>query len=184
MNLDADGGAARVVDHADEVFGDDRREADHFVIDGGDGPVNLGNVCGHEAIDVLRKHVDELGAPLVPPHFRSRDLGAVVQGERIGKDGIGIGLGFVVVGVVGSVLVAAGAGAQRLDAELVHHVLVILIGGECDRIAGSLRLKRGRGGEKTGDDTGEGEARQGETREGDAGESGGLERGMHGHAPE
>jgi hypothetical protein len=35
--------------------------------------------------------------------------------------------------VVGGFFIAAGTGAKRLDAELVHHVLVILVRGEGDR---------------------------------------------------
>jgi hypothetical protein len=47
--------------------------------------------------------------------------------------------------LVWSARVPVEPGAKRLDPELVHHVLVILIGCERNRSAGSLRLKRGRG---------------------------------------
>jgi hypothetical protein len=47
--------------------------------------------------------------------------------------------------LVWSARVPVEPGAKRLDPELVHHVLVILIGRERHRSAGSLRLKRGCG---------------------------------------
>ena len=105
----------------------------NLVIDGGHGPGDLGDVVRHEAIDIFREHVDDLGAALFPPHLRRRHLLAVVHRERVGNIGIGIGLRFVVVGVVRSIFVAAPTRAKRLDAELIHHVLVILVGGEGDR---------------------------------------------------
>ncbi len=133
MDLDTDSGIGRVVDFADEVFGEDAIEADHLVVDGGDGPFHVGLIFGDAAVDILLVHLDDLRAALVPPDLGSGDGLAVVQFERVGEIGPGVGLRLVVVGVVGGFFIAAGTGTQRLDAELVHHVLVILVSGEGDR---------------------------------------------------
>ena len=133
VDLDGDCGIGRVVDFADEVFGDDAVESDHLVVDGGDGPLDAGHVFGNAAVDVFLVQVDDLGTALVPPHLRRGDGLAVVKLERVGEIGIDIGLRLIVIGVVGGFFIAARAGAQPLDAELVHHVPMVLVRGEGDR---------------------------------------------------
>ncbi len=96
----------RIVHFADEILRDDRREADHFAVDGGDGPSHLGDVRGDPAVDILRVHLDDLGATLLPPHFRRCHLLTVVGGEGVRDVGKRVGILLVVVGVVGRFLVA------------------------------------------------------------------------------
>ncbi|MEI9903368.1 MAG: hypothetical protein WDN06_04875 [Asticcacaulis sp.] len=59
-----------------------------------------------------------------PPFFRVRISG---------QSGYGLAPGLVGIGVVGRLFIAAGTRAQALDMQLVHHVLMILLGGEGDR---------------------------------------------------
>ena len=71
-------------------------------------------------------------------------LRAVLQRQDVGQVRIRIGLRLVVVGVIRRRLVAARPGPQRLDAELLHHLPMILLG----RLRGFSRgrgLRRGRG---------------------------------------
>ena len=81
------------------------------------------------------------GPALLPPHVGARDLLAVLERQTSGRFGIRIRRRLVVVGVVGRRLVAARTGTQRLDAELLHHVLVIRGGrgrvGVCGGPAGA-----------------------------------------------
>ena len=46
---------------------------------------------------------------------------------------IRIGKRFVVIRVIGRILVAVGTRAEFLDPELVHHVLMVLLGGKIRR---------------------------------------------------
>ena len=133
VNLYSDRGTRRVVDFPDQVLGDDGSKPNPLVIDGSDGPGDLGDVGRDEAVDILREHFNQLGAALVRPHLGSGDFFAVIHHQRIGDVGIGIGFRFIVVGVVGRVFVSAETGTQRLDAKLVHHVLVILVGSKGNR---------------------------------------------------
>ena len=117
----------------DQIFRDDGPESDHFVVDSGYGPGHVRHVARDATIDVLLVHLHDFRTPLVPPHRRRRHLLAVVQSERIGKIGIRVRLRLVVVGMIRSLFITARTGTQGFDAQLIHHVLVILIGGEGDR---------------------------------------------------
>ena len=102
--------------------------------------VTFGTLAGTRPYTSFSKHLDDFRTALVPPHLRGGYFGAVVQCERVREIRIWIGLRFVVVGVIRGVLVAAWTGTQGLDAQLIHHVLVVLLGGEVDRRRrGSLR---------------------------------------------
>ena len=66
--------------------------------------------------------------------FRSPDFGcgdslAVFEGERVGKVWKWIRFGFVIVCFVGGAAPTAWTGAKFDDAELVHHVFVVVSGG-------------------------------------------------------
>ena len=131
--VDADQRIGGVVDVAGQFGRDDGMEANVFMFRGDDGPGDVGDIFGDDAVDVLVEIVDDLRATLLPPHVRSGDFLSIVECERIGQIGPGVGLRLVVICVVGSFRISAGAGAQGLDAELVHHILMVLIGGEGDR---------------------------------------------------
>ena len=60
--------------------------------------------CGGDAAEDFAVEVfDDFGAALRPPDFCGGDFLAVVEDERIGEVGVGVGFGFVVVGGVGAV---------------------------------------------------------------------------------
>ena len=144
VDLHFDGWKGRIVHFADEVFGDHRVEADHLMVDGREGPSHFGHIGRDSPIDFLFEQLDDFGAALVPPEFGRRHFFSVVERERIGKIGVGICFRLVVVGVAARLLIAARARAQGFDAELVHHVLVVLVGGDGDGRVWSLG-GRGRG---------------------------------------
>ena len=95
------------------------------------------------ALEVL----DDLRPALLPPHLGARNLAAVRQREGVGQGGEGIGERLVVVGVVRRLLVAARAGPQRSDAELLHHLSMVFGGGPFfrRRRGGVSRLRGGCG---------------------------------------
>ena len=121
-----------------ELGCDDGMEADKFMFGGDDGPGDGGDVVGDDAVDILVEVVENLRATLLPPHFCGGDFLSIVEGEGVGEIGIWVGLRLVVVGVVGSFGISAGTGAEGFDAELGHHVLMVLIGGEGDGGSGRL----------------------------------------------
>ena len=57
-----------------------------------------------------------------------------------GRIRIRIGRGLVVIGMIGRGLVAAGARTERLDAELIHHVLTVLGRGPISGLRKDWRL--------------------------------------------
>jgi hypothetical protein len=116
VNLHIDGRIRRVVDLPDEVLRDDAAEADHLVVNRRHVPRHLRHIFRNAAVNILLVPFDDLRPALAPPHLRCSYLLAVVQGERVGKIGIRIGLRLIVVGVVGRLLIAARPRAQRLDA--------------------------------------------------------------------
>jgi len=92
----------------------------------GDFPSYLGDVGGDAADHLALEIFHDFGTALILPHGGTGDLLAVLQCEYVGQVWVGIRRGLLVVGVVGSALVAARPGPQGLDAELLHHVLVVV----------------------------------------------------------
>ena len=109
--------------------------------------------------------------------YTSRDMSSTISGRRCfhhisgvvtfwpffrvsasGRFGYGFAVGLVVIGVVGVAFVAARPGAKGFDAELVHHVLMILLRSECDGRGGGTCLRDGECSWETedGDENGEG----------------------------
>ena len=93
--------------------------------------------------------LDDLRTALLPPDGGLGHFLAVLQPQDVGQIREGIGQGLVVVGMIGRLFVTAGPRTERLDAELLHHVLMIF-----DRRP-VLRLRqvgcvggRGRGGRR------------------------------------
>ena len=70
----------------------------------------------------------------MPQQRTRRDLLPVLEREQLGKLREGIRLRFVVVRVIGVGLVATRSGTQRGDAELLHHVPVIVLRGPGFRV--------------------------------------------------
>ena len=117
---------ACVIDMADERFGDHRNVAVLLLRGADDLPCDSGQMRGNAAEDFAVEELDDLGTALLPPGFGCGDALAVVQKQGIGKVGVDVGLGLVVVGGIRAVGAAAGAGAELLDAEQVHHALMVL----------------------------------------------------------
>ena len=133
VNLDVDRGIRRVINLPDEILRDNAIESDHLVIDSRDGPRNFRDIFGNAAINIFFVALNDFRPTLVPPRLRSRDLLAVIEYERVRKNGVRIRLRFIVVGMIRRLFIAARPRTQRLDAELIHHVLVVLVRREGDR---------------------------------------------------
>src|SRR5262249_10239773 len=76
------------------------------------------------------------------------DLATVFQSEGVRQIGERIGFGWVVVGRIGRIALAARAGPEAFDAQLLHHVPVILLSGPIRRTGAGARGAgtRGRSG--------------------------------------
>ena len=145
FDVDGEGRVGGVVDVADETLGDGgdsvlrpRRGRRDLPADGGD--------VGRNATENLAvEELDQLGTALVPPDLGGGDGLAVVQDERIGQVGPGVGPGLVPVDGIGAGAVLRDAGAQRGDVQEVHHVLVVRGDGGLGRGGCGLGgLRRGR----------------------------------------
>src|ERR1019366_162599 len=122
------------------------RPGDSLIHRLGHGPRHLGNSLWNAAEHFTVEILDDLGTALVGPLGGGRHLPAVLEGQNVGKVGVGIGQDFIIVGMIRRGLRAAWAGPQGLDAQLLHHVLVILSrgpthGGRQVRINRSGRLR-------------------------------------------
>ena len=140
FDVDRDGGVGGVVDVADEVLGDGGDAAFGSGRGRDDLPVDGGDVGGDAAEGLAVEEFDDLGTPLGRPDFGGLDGLAIVQDERVGQVGPGIGLGLVVVDGVGGFGVRTDAGAKCGDVEEIEEALVVFRGGELDRRGGCRRL--------------------------------------------
>ena len=128
VNFDVDGDCrvCGVVDVAHEALG---YGGDSILGAGGGGddlPVDGGNIGGNAANDIAVEELDQLGTALGGPILCGFDGLAVVEYQRVGEIGPGIGLGLVPVDGVGTLAVLSDSGTQRGDAEEVHHVLMVV----------------------------------------------------------
>ena len=116
-----------------------------FILRFGNRPAHVRHVLRQPAVHLAIEVLDDLRPPLLPPLLRGLHRLAVVELQRVRQFRIGIALGFVVVSRIRRVRIAAiGALADRGDAELIHHQLVILLGGELER-RWQIRRERGNG---------------------------------------
>ena len=102
----------------------------------GDLPSDLGHIGRNAAIDLALEVFKDFGSPL-GPLFRRGDLRPILHGERIGHRRHPV-IGGRFIKARAGLVVAALAGAKRLDAELIHHVLMV------DRIPASIQAGRAR----------------------------------------
>jgi hypothetical protein len=144
LNFDGDGGIGRIVDMAEQSFGEDGDFAIHLFLCADDFPVDSGNTGGDAAVNFTIEECNDLGSALRPPDLRSGDLFPIGKKQRIGKVGNWGDFGFVKVGGMGRFGIAVGAVAESGDVEKVKGTLMILVGGEMDGGRGRLR----RGGER------------------------------------
>ncbi len=150
LNVHFDGRTGGIVHMPDPLLRGNRHGADNAVRRlRHDRPRHLRNIFRHAAEDLALEVLDDFRAAHLPPLLGGGDLLAVLRHQRIGQVGEGIGLGGVVIGRVGRAGVAARAGAQPGDAQLLHHVFVILLRRPVQWL-GSLRAenRRGRRGER------------------------------------
>ncbi len=142
-NIDIDERVGRVIHVADEFFGDYRSESDVLAVSNDDFPRDAGDILRQAAVHFAFHVFHDLRPSLGPPHRCGGDFLPVRERERIGQIRIGVRERLVVVRMVGSFFVAAWPFAQFLDAQLIHHVLVVLLGGERDgrRIVRLLRAR-------------------------------------------
>ena len=116
-DVDGEGRVGGVVDVADEALGDGGDSILGAGCGGDDLPADGGDVGGNAAKDLTVEEFDQLGAALGGPDFGGGNGLAVVQQERVGQVGPGIGLGFVPVDGIGASAVLRDAGTQRGDVE-------------------------------------------------------------------
>ena len=93
-----------------------------------DRPRHLGKIFGRAPDDFAFEIFHDFRAKLLPPHRGAADLISILQREHLGPVGIGIGFFLIVVGdVVAGIGVAVSARPQLRDAQLLHHVSMILL---------------------------------------------------------
>jgi hypothetical protein len=92
--------------------------------------MDLGYVGGDSAVDFAVEEFDDLRTALLKPSGPGDDFASVVKEQGIGKGGVGVRLGLVVVDGVGASAAATYAGAQFSDVEEIEETLVVLFGGE------------------------------------------------------
>ena len=134
-------GYSRVVHRANQFPADDRPSAHLELLGAVDAPRHLGHVLRDAADHFAIELFDDLGAALLPPRLGAGDLPAVLQRQDFRQVGIRVRERLVVVGVVRRGFVAARTRTERLDSELILHVLVV---GRRRRGVGIRRRARGR----------------------------------------
>ncbi len=137
-DIHADGWSSGVVEVANHLGGGNCDGAHSLGLGGGHGPGDLGDTRGYAPVHLALESLEDLGPP-PPPHRLCRDRSSVVHDERVGPVGERIRFRFVVVGVVGSVLIAARAGSKSANAEAVQHRLAIALRSLRQRGAHRLR---------------------------------------------
>ena len=133
LDVHADERVRRIIDMPNELLLDHRVRGDHSVFRIDYSPRHVWHILGDAANHLAFKIFDDFGSALRPPHLCTRNLLAVLQGEHVRKIGEGICFRFVVIRVIGRVFVSARARAERIDAELIHHVLMVLVGSPIHR---------------------------------------------------
>ncbi len=129
LNVYVDRWVGRVIDMSHQLPPDHRIPADLFADGLRDDPRHLRNILGNAPQHLTLKIFDDFGTALLPPHPGRRDFLPLFQRQRLRQLRKRIRQQLVIVGMIGDALVAARAGPQALDAELVHHVLTIFRGG-------------------------------------------------------
>ena len=135
----------------DKLLPDDRDTADHRVGGQLHFPGDLRDILRHAPENFAVEVFHDLRAALLPPHIGGSDLLAVFQRQNFGEIRVGIGLRGIVVGHVrrsGSGA-AAGARPEGLNAELVHHILMVFGGRPVEW------RQRGVGGKQSQGDAGQ-----------------------------
>ena len=99
-----------------------------------DGPGHVRHIGRDTAVYLPLESFDDLRPTNLPPLLRRGHLLARVRAEDLRKDGIGIGLALVVVGGVRTLFIRIEGMADGFDSQLVHHVLMVLLSRESDRL--------------------------------------------------
>ena len=142
LNINTDRRVRCVVHVPGQLSQDNRSQTGHRLYRFSDRPSDLGNILRNAADHLPLEVLDNFEAALAPPHFRGGDFFAILKFQDLRQIWEGIGLGFVVIGVIGSALVAVWPRPKRLYAELLHHILMIVGSGP---IHGRLLAQRGAG---------------------------------------
>ena len=139
MNVYVNIGIGRIVDVPQKLLAEHGMRTHHALRRLDDFPGDFGNDFGDTADHFAIEIFHDLRPALVPPHCRFGDLFAVTQLQHVGKIGVRIRRCGVVVGVIRGVFIAARTRAEGFDLQLVHHVLMILLGCPVFRVDGGLR---------------------------------------------
>ena len=131
LDIYVDGRAGGVVHMAYELLGLGPDHAHIFHFFHFHRPGYVRHVFRYAAVHFALEILHDFRPSHVPPLFGGGDFlpGLGLHQFRDHREGIGFAL--VVVGGVGALLVCVEAAADRLDAQLVHHVLVVLLRREC-----------------------------------------------------
>ena len=119
---------------ASELFCLGPDHADGLDLFGLDNPCHGRDVVGNAAVNFALEAFDNLGSADFPPLLCGGDLLSCIGLEDLRQYGERIGLAFVVVGGVRTALVCVKGVSDGLDAQLVKHVLVVLLGCESHRL--------------------------------------------------
>src|SRR5271170_6469263 len=113
---------------SEKLPADDRMSTDRCFGRLGHFPCHFGSVLRNAAKNLTIEIFHYLGPALIPPHCSLSDLTAVPESQDVRQIRVWIGCRFVVVGMIRRGFGATRSRAQRLDSELIHHVLMIFIG--------------------------------------------------------
>ena len=117
-----------------ELLGLGPDHTNHFNLLRLNRPGHAGNIGRYAAIHFALEALDDLRPADIPPLLGGGHLLARVRPEDFRNHGEGIGLAFVVVGGVRTLFVSVEPATDGLDAQLVQHVLVVLLSSESNRL--------------------------------------------------
>jgi hypothetical protein len=139
LNFDSDERVGRIVDLANEFFGEDGDVSVQFACGVDDFPVDTGGVGGNAAENFTVEGFDDLRAAPIPPERGRGDFLSIIEEQRVGEIRRGADLRFIEVGGVGRFGIAVGTAAERSDVKKVQGALMILVGSQVNGGRDGLR---------------------------------------------
>ena len=99
-----------------------------------DSPCHRRDVLWETAVEFAFERFDDLRSAHFPPLLFCGHALAFICLEQLWDDRERICLALVIIGCIRAALVRVETATDRLDAELLEHVLMVLIGSEHDRV--------------------------------------------------
>ena len=96
------------------------------------GPCHTGYVVRDSAVYLALKALNYLRPADIPPLLCGGHFFPGFCYQYFRKDGVGVCLALVIIGGARAALIGVKCVSYGFDTQLVHHVLVIFLGGECN----------------------------------------------------